>query len=96
MNDKRKKLVRNMTPGYSRRTDQSEIMNQSSQNNAYASDNQVLKIRDKLAAEVSASKHKDAEIDNLKRTIVQLTNDKKMLVYELQQVYNSSALTAQN
>lgn len=96
MNDKRKKLVRNMTPGYSRRTDQSQLMNQSSQNNVYATDNQVLKIRDKLAAEVSASKHKDAEIDNLKRTIAQLTNDKKMLVYELQQMYNSSGLTAQN
>ena len=29
MNDKRKQLVRNLTPGYSRRTDQSEL-NQSS------------------------------------------------------------------
>lgn len=51
MNDKRKKLVRNMTPSYSRRTDQSEIINQSSQiNNNHSMDNQVLKIRDKLAA----------------------------------------------
>lgn len=42
MNDKRKKLVRNMTPGYSRRTDQSEL-NQSSTN--YLTENHVLKLR---------------------------------------------------
>ncbi len=47
-------------------------------------------MRDKLASEVSASKHKDVEIENLKKTIAQLTNDKKMLVYELQQVYGSN------
>lgn len=87
MNDKRKKLVRNMTPGYSRRTDQSEL-NQSSTN--YLTENHVLKLRQKLASEVSASKHKDVEIDNLKRTIVQLTNDKKMLVFQLQQVYGGN------
>lgn len=47
MNDKRKKLVRNMTPSYSRRTDQSEL-NQSASAN-YVTENQLLKIRDKLA-----------------------------------------------
>lgn len=83
MNDKRKQLVRNMTPGYSRRTDQSEI-NQSSMQ--FAAENQLLKLRQKLASEVSNNKLKDIEIDNLKKTITQLTNDKKMLVYELQQV----------
>lgn len=84
MNDKRKKLVRNMTPGYSRRTDQSQL-NQSSTN--YATDNHLFKLREKLANQVSAGKHKDVEIQSLKKTIAQLTNDKKMLVYELQQVY---------
>lgn len=73
-----------MTPGYSRRTDQSEL-NQSSNN--YATENHLFKMREKLASEVSAGKHKDLEIENLKKAVVQLTNDKKMLVYELQQVY---------
>jgi hypothetical protein len=40
--------------------------------------------------EVSASKKKDVEIDGLKKAIAQLTNDKKMLVYELQQVYGNN------
>lgn len=44
-------------------------------------------MREKLASEVSAGKHKDLEIENLKKAVAQLTNDKKMLVYELQQVY---------
>ncbi len=56
MNDKRKKMVRNMTPSYSRRTDQSEL-NQSSTN--YVTENQLLKMRDKLASEVSAGKHRE-------------------------------------
>ena len=47
-------------------------------------------MRDKLASEVSASKHKDIEIENLKKTIAQLTNDKKMLVYELHQIYGTN------
>lgn len=47
----------------------------------------MFKVREKLASEVSAGKHKDVEIENLKKTIAQLNNDKKMLVYELQQVY---------
>jgi hypothetical protein len=80
-------LVRNLTPNYSRRTDQSSL-NQSSTN--YITENQLLKVRDKLAFEVSSSKQKDAEIETLKKTIAQLTNDKKMLVYELQQVYGNN------
>lgn len=32
-------------------------------------------------------KDKDREIDNLKKTIAQLTQDKKMLIMELQQAY---------
>jgi Txe/YoeB family toxin of Txe-Axe toxin-antitoxin module len=87
LNDRRKKLVRNLTPNYSRRTDQSSL-NQSSTH--YITENQLLQVRDKLALEVSASKQKDAEIDNLKKTISQLTNDKKMLVYELQQIYGNN------
>jgi hypothetical protein len=87
VNDRRKKLVRNLTPNYSRMTDQSSL-NQSSTN--YITEKQLLKVRDKLALEVSASKQKDTEIDTLKRTIAQLTNDKKMLVYELQQVYGNN------
>ena len=47
-------------------------------------------MRDKLASEVSASKHKDVKIENWKKTIAQLTNDKKILVYELQQVYGTN------
>lgn len=80
-------MVRNLTPNYSRRTDQSSL-NQSSTN--YITENQLLKVRDKLAFEVSSSKQKDAEIETLKKTIAQLTNDKKMLVYELQQVYGNN------
>jgi hypothetical protein len=60
MNDKRKQLLRNITPNYSRRTDQSELNQSSSMH--YATENQVLKIRDKLASEVSVSKQKDQEI----------------------------------
>lgn len=47
-----------MTPGYSRRTDQSDL-NVSHQ---FQQDKQVIKIREKLASEVSSSKHKDLEI----------------------------------
>lgn len=47
-------------------------------------------MRDKLANEVSASKHKQLEIENLKKTIVQLNNDKKLLIFELQQAYNGN------
>lgn len=86
MNNKRKKLVKSMTPGYSRRTDQSEL-NQSSN---FATENQLFKMRDKLANEVSASKHKQLEIENLKKTIAQLNNDKKLLICELQQAYNGN------
>ena len=57
MNNKRKQLVRNMTPNYSRRTDNISEINQSSTN--YISDNQIVKVREKLANEVSSSKKKD-------------------------------------
>ena len=57
MNNKRKQLVRNMTPNYSRRTDNISEINQSSTN--YISDNQIIKMREKLANEVSSSKKKD-------------------------------------
>lgn len=48
MNSKRKQLLRNLTSG-SRRTDQSEIMHSTQHNNLPSADNQVLKLREKLA-----------------------------------------------
>lgn len=88
MNNKRKQMVRNMTPSYSRRTDNISEINQSSTN--FISENQILKIREKLANEVSSSKKKDIEIESLKGRIAELTNDKKMLVHELQQLYGNT------
>lgn len=43
---------------------------------------------------MSNNKLKDLEIDNLKKTITQLTNDKKMLVYELQQVCSNENMNS--
>ncbi|CAM6001684.1 unnamed protein product [Sphagnum balticum] len=74
--EKRRELIRNKTPSYSRRTDLSEI-------NASMHplpDSNLLKIRQKLASEVSAGKHKELEIENLRRMVSQLTNDKKALI----------------
>lgn len=79
--------MKSITPTYSRRTDQS-VLDQSSSH--LVTDNHILKLRDKLANEVSISKQKDLEIEKLRVTVAQLNNDKRMLIRELQQAYEGN------
>jgi hypothetical protein len=45
-----------------------------------------MKIKEKLVSEESNRKTKETEIDRLKSTISQLTNDKKILIKEIEKI----------
>jgi hypothetical protein len=59
--EKRRELIRNKTPNYSRRSDLSEL-NVSAPAISGIVEKQVFKLREKLQQEVSVGKHKDLEI----------------------------------
>lgn len=72
---KRRELMRSKLPDYSRIADSTSGL----------AEKQLLNLREQLQQEVSSSKHKDLEIQNLKLVASQLANEKKYLISELEQ-----------
>jgi hypothetical protein len=92
--DKRKHLLSHLTP-YSKRNQQSFNSSLPPPDTSLKQDireksgleQEVLKLREQLEDSVSHGKHRDIEMDRLRKAADQLAVEKKYLVRELQQTH---------